>query len=445
MSGQKRKRERGQTIAIVAISLVALLAMAALAIDVVTLYVARSEAQRAADAVALAGAKAFVDSGVTTAPGDATLQTLATTIANAEVSVVAQQNKISGTPAQVVGSPVFNYSLPGNPQITITVQKTDLPIFFARIWGRRVASVSATATAEAYNPSYSQSSANTGGVTIPVAPLCVKPWLVPNIDPDPSRPPGTPLITLGSGAVFTPGAYPGGVVGEPITLKTSCTDLMQCLEPAHNPGQPTPGVLQFVPALVTPSTSSVCPASCVGASNYEQSVSCCDGIPYACGGAVTNAMADINNTDPWNVETSNGVQCLIHAVGLGMGQGQDSLDLTGFPTGPMLIRAGLSDPLIGAGSPVTSGSAITTSNSVATFPVFDSTNPIPSSGQVTVIGFVQVFITDMELNVVNPAPNHYQIDGIILNVSGCGNNLGASPSPIKGGGISPVPIRLVHS
>ena len=37
--------------------------MAALAIDVTTLYVARGEMQRAADAAALAGAKAFVDSG----------------------------------------------------------------------------------------------------------------------------------------------------------------------------------------------------------------------------------------------------------------------------------------------------------------------------------------------------------------------------------------------
>ncbi len=61
----RRSGERGQTIILVAVSLVSLLAMAALAIDVVTLYVARSEMQRAADAAALAGAKAFVDSGVT--------------------------------------------------------------------------------------------------------------------------------------------------------------------------------------------------------------------------------------------------------------------------------------------------------------------------------------------------------------------------------------------
>jgi uncharacterized membrane protein len=58
----------------VAVSLVALLGMAALAIDVVTLYVARSEMQRAADAAALAGAKAFVDSGITSDPTNLTRQ-----------------------------------------------------------------------------------------------------------------------------------------------------------------------------------------------------------------------------------------------------------------------------------------------------------------------------------------------------------------------------------
>ena len=64
----RRPGERGQTILLVAVSLVSLLAMAALSIDVVTLYTAHGEMQRAADAAALAGAKAFVDSGVTSDP-----------------------------------------------------------------------------------------------------------------------------------------------------------------------------------------------------------------------------------------------------------------------------------------------------------------------------------------------------------------------------------------
>src|SRR5580692_173997 len=73
-TNSKRRGERGQTIILVAVSLVSLMAMAALAIDVVTFYVARSEAQRAADAAALAGAKGLADSGVTTLQhGDANL------------------------------------------------------------------------------------------------------------------------------------------------------------------------------------------------------------------------------------------------------------------------------------------------------------------------------------------------------------------------------------
>jgi len=39
---RRRRGERGQTIVLVAVNLVTLLAMAALAVDVVTLYVARS-------------------------------------------------------------------------------------------------------------------------------------------------------------------------------------------------------------------------------------------------------------------------------------------------------------------------------------------------------------------------------------------------------------------
>src|SRR5713101_10141123 len=84
-------REKGQTIVLVALSIVTLLAMAALAIDVVTLYVARSEAQRAADAAALAGAKAFVDSGVTTDPTNVTRQGLAQTMATSVINSILTQ------------------------------------------------------------------------------------------------------------------------------------------------------------------------------------------------------------------------------------------------------------------------------------------------------------------------------------------------------------------
>src|SRR5579863_1526470 len=57
--------ERGITMILVAVAMVAIIAMAALSIDVGTLYLAREEAQRSADAAALAAARVISISGVT--------------------------------------------------------------------------------------------------------------------------------------------------------------------------------------------------------------------------------------------------------------------------------------------------------------------------------------------------------------------------------------------
>jgi hypothetical protein len=150
-----------------------------LAIDVTALYAARGEMQRAADAAALAGAKAFVESGTTTAPTDLNLQRLAQSIGNQYINAVIQVNKVGGV-VPTVKTLTFDFSRQGNPQLTVILQRTDLPTFFAHIFGRRAATVSATATAEAYNSSLPPS----GGSNMPpVGPSCVKPWLIPNADP----------------------------------------------------------------------------------------------------------------------------------------------------------------------------------------------------------------------------------------------------------------------
>src|SRR6516162_2483162 len=96
------RQQRGQTMILVAVSIVSLLAMAALAIDVVTLYVARTEIQGAADAAALAGAKAIADSGLTplqSADGNvAAAQTLAQRMAPSAVAAVlaSPSNQVAG-------------------------------------------------------------------------------------------------------------------------------------------------------------------------------------------------------------------------------------------------------------------------------------------------------------------------------------------------------------
>src|ERR1700680_56584 len=57
--------EHGVTMVLVALAMVAIIAMAALSIDIITLYLAREEAQRSADAAALAAARVISISGVT--------------------------------------------------------------------------------------------------------------------------------------------------------------------------------------------------------------------------------------------------------------------------------------------------------------------------------------------------------------------------------------------
>src|ERR1700680_2149776 len=198
-----RPGERGVTMVLMAIAMVAILAMAALSIDVVTLYLANAEAQRSADTAALAAARVLSITGMTGDPSNSAAGAItnpwqqACGLATSVAKAVATQNTMGGAAlstsqitvtypnnsdtATCTGTdPAFGV----NPLVTVKVQRTDLPTFFARIWGRRAATVSATATAEAFNSSNSGNVGNTstGNIT-PVQPRCVKPWIVPNLDP----------------------------------------------------------------------------------------------------------------------------------------------------------------------------------------------------------------------------------------------------------------------
>src|ERR1700738_138841 len=97
----RHKREGGVTILLVAVALIAIMGMAALSIDVVTLYLARAEAQRAADAAALTAARVISISGITGDPSNNTDSWDAicggsTGIATQAAQAVAQQNPVAG-------------------------------------------------------------------------------------------------------------------------------------------------------------------------------------------------------------------------------------------------------------------------------------------------------------------------------------------------------------
>lgn len=176
------RREDGITIVLVAVAMVAIVAMAALSIDVVTLYLARMEAQRAADAGALAAARVISVSGLTGDPGN-TSGSWGPVCGNGGANIATQAGQAAATQSSVDGvvptvtvkysagtaAPVPDCSsgLPAafsvNPLVTVQVTRNNLPTFFSRLWGNTGNTVNATAVAEAFNSS--NSGTVTGGTT----------------------------------------------------------------------------------------------------------------------------------------------------------------------------------------------------------------------------------------------------------------------------------------
>ena len=248
---QARNGERGVTMILVVIAMLAMLGLVALAIDVITLYAARSETQRAADAAALAAAKMLIDAGATSDPGNSGLQTAAQTLATQIAKDVAQQVSISGRQVQSTdvnvtypnsGQPSFGI----NPTVAVKVTRPNLPTFFSRIWSRTALSVSATATAEGFNPSNSSSVGS--GQSVPVIVRGVKPFLLPNCDPGapgpgPSCGPAKTFFDVTTGQLTRAGQTPTGVIGEVFILQSNCG-----LGPGCVPGSPQAG--QYYPAAI---------------------------------------------------------------------------------------------------------------------------------------------------------------------------------------------------
>jgi Flp pilus assembly protein TadG len=268
-----RRGERGMTILFVAIAMVAIMSMAALSIDVLTLYLAKEEAQRTADTAALAAARVLSLSGVTGDPDNiqGSLPSppwqracaLATQVAQA----VVNQNTVGRRIATTVNvSFVYNGAATDctaggvfaiNPQVKVDIVQPGLPTFFSRIWRRTGSQVSATATAEAFNPSNSSVVAPNGLVT--VNPRCVKPWVVPNRDPKNS---GASFVDVADGSIQhrgiqlhvsgTPTA-PGAVIGETFDLVDDCkTGNPHCKALEHNPpsANSSTNTLEYVPASI---------------------------------------------------------------------------------------------------------------------------------------------------------------------------------------------------
>lgn len=437
-----RKNERGITIILVAFSLLALLGMAALAIDVSTLYVAHGEAQRAADAAALAGARMFAFSGYTSVstPSPSTpaaadvCQTSAApgadAAANRQAEATAAQNLVAGQPA-AVQSIVCNTTA-ANPEITVTVQRTGLPTFFGRIWGGAANSVTATAVAEAYNPS---------GSTNPIQMQGVKPWLIPNCDPT-NAAPANPDCAAGAyfvnpldGSIENNGSFAG--------KKIALIDIPGTGAPTAtlSPPAPEPTVQYYrvnvpmnPPTPACPSTSSVS-CSQVGSDPYHDNIACSSASQFSCGQTVGSGQTVTVGAGS-DVLTDEGTQCLIHANGPGLLMDQDQISTGG--TLPITIAGGNNNP-----NPALQGQTnISRSDSIVSVPIYQGVpagnpNLCPGgtcTGTGTIVGFLQLGITQ--------SVGTGQVEGVIMNVAGC--NPGAGGTAVSGGGVSPIPVRLIH-
>ncbi len=421
-------------------------AMAALSIDVVTFYTARSEAQIAADSAALAAARVLANSGMTSSTGTtsnpnpfpvAATETLARNIA----TQIAQQNPVGGSTKSPTVTVTFSNDTPvqgslNNPRVTVVVTRTDLPTFFARIWGTTRVTVSASATAEAYNPS---GLATNGSSPVPVASTCVKPWLLPNMDPSPTATGNDYIFDPASGAIQDSSLL-GWESPSPATNGTR----LHTVCPGGCGTPPTPLVWQYYPAdfsnFTLPNSSSV---SCSGVgpgglSQQQLNVAGCVQTPIACNQTIGIDSSSYSSLDS---DTANAVDCLTHST-TGGGDKIDEITNPNFPFEPFEFLAGADNPIVAAATPgLSAGTDVLVSDSLVTVPVFDSRT---LSSSVQVIGFVQLFLQPTGTRVARGGSYPNQVRTTVINMVGCGTNLANSTAvPVYGNGPSAVPVRLI--
>jgi Flp pilus assembly protein TadG len=248
--GIRCRSNRGITLIMAGAGMFVFLGFVALAVDMGMLYRVRNDSQNIADAAALAGAReAFV-------------------VPNTDKVLAAKQGAKSAASANYTpespsdirlrDADIIVVDTATEHTVQITIRRTSAngnPVrtFFAPIVGIPAASVTATATAEAYIP--------TGGTSGPrYGTQCVKPWLLPDINPNTGQP-------------FSPAD-----IGTDITIKGGDPNT-----DAVEPGQFYPLDLQY--NGITPNCPSCeSPASTPnGADLYRSNIGCCNGNTVICG------------------------------------------------------------------------------------------------------------------------------------------------------------------
>jgi hypothetical protein len=405
--------ERGASLVLVGIGLTALLSVMSLAVDLGMLYVARSQAQRAADAAALAGASTFLQSGCTSSVGGCVNGGSQEGPAREQAKAAAAQNAILGQPASVANSDIsFYYPTPEEPQIVVNVTRAGIPTIFAKMFLVSTATVRATATAEAYNPDNGTANVDNS---------CVAPFLVPNCDPLHTGAPSSTCSWAGTAGTFvTPGStpdtstvtnrgfYPQGVVGEQWQLHFGDTGPSNGAAPSH----------WYLVAF----------DSSQSASQLSNNISQCAPKKISCGDTLQTFMGKAVGP------VDQGIEDRIHALGLGMDQGQDTISFTGDTSNPFSVTGGMNNPVSSQRGQVLQG----TSDSMVTVPVYDGHELSPGWNTVTVVGFIQMFIQS-----VDHQGTYNGASAMIVAATGC-NDPGGSGGSVSSNGSTLIPIRLIQ-
>jgi len=393
MKSQK-SAEGGVSVVIVAAGLTAFLGFLAIVLDLGMLYAARSDAQKAADAASLAGAKYFLDQG-----------SLPTTLtqpmrdeSKAYAKAVGSQNAIRGgnvQPSEIIINDSDIQLVSTNPhvfEVTSRVQRTGLSTYFATIFGVAAVDVGATAVARA-----SKSSGSSGAPTpYNVGAQCLKPWILQDVSPD----------------------------GDPFGEEDLGTFVYLHDDQSTN-GPSKWGIIAPCPTYTPPPT-----VPCDGGNSssvYEQNIIQCNPNTYYCSVGVTIHDVPGNKVG----KTQSGVRTLIHQGGgnqsEGTNNGQDTITWTGTGTANFdyTMTGGFGNPI-----PALQGQTVTQSSSIIIVPL--TTDAPPSNGQlqVNISGFLKLFITQIHPPSASPQSAKNQIDALVIGVDHCaGTGPGGGGNP----------------
>ena len=390
-----KTRQKGSIVAMTAILMVALIAILGLAVDFGTAFTARTFAQHAADAGALAGADTYAQYNPAT-------QAMAT--ANAQTA--AEQNKVLGqalTGANVTVS--FPAAPAGVDRVRVDVNTT-VPTFFLRVLGQKWSQVTigAHAIAEA-------APGATGGTT------CLRPlWIT--------------MKSLLNGSCTNPAPNPG----DPIVL----------WDGGGNGNGGNKGGASLCESNQNSGNSPSCPASQWGlidpvslgypVSDLSSWVLSCNSVQINCGttmGPKTGAtVGDVGHGQPPPIQT------LIGQNGIGNNDWAWYPDPTtgAYIAGEYTYVPGTAPNNVFSSSPAVVTMAIWDNCSANGYdPINGSTQTIPISG------FAQIF-----LDQINPNGNNKRITAQFISMTNaCSGNGGGGSNVASGPGA--VPVRLIHT